>query len=133
MGPPERRRRASLVGGGGLCGVLHCGVAEQTLKSVGGAINFYQTPHQQPKLIKYQQYTITAPHTNTYILSNNNQNILKTITKNFTSNFNHILSSKNTDKYKPHPSIYNLPTKLLDITKTNILHMTNNPNNITLT
>lgn len=66
----------------------------------------------------------------TAILSNGDQDMLEAVAENFTSGFDHVLSSESAGKYKPHPSVYDLPTKLLGIAKADVLHVAGSPNDV---
>ena len=54
---------------------------------------------------------IKAKGFSTAILSNGDQDMLEAVAGNFQSGFDHVLSSETAGKYKPHPSVYALPTK----------------------
>jgi len=64
------------------------------------------------------------------ILSNGDQNMLDAVAGNFTTAFDHILSSETAGKYKPHPAVYDLPTTVLGIAKKDVLHVAGSPNDV---
>jgi 2-haloacid dehalogenase len=67
----------------------------------------------------------------TAILSNGDQNMLDTVASMFSPNtFDHILSSETAGHYKPHPSVYDLPTTVLGIAKENIVHVAGSSNDV---
>lgn len=67
----------------------------------------------------------------TAILSNGDQSMLETVTQNFAKDtFNHVLSSELAGQYKPHPSVYHLPTALLGIAKPDVLHIAGSANDV---
>lgn len=67
----------------------------------------------------------------TAILSNGDQNMLEAVARNFSPNtFDHILSSESAGYYKPHPSVYDLPTTALSIAKEDIVHVAGSPNDV---
>ena len=49
------------------------------------------------------------------ILSNGDQDMLEAVAGLFTASFDDVLSSETAGRYKPHPSVYALPEKLLGI------------------
>ena len=73
---------------------------------------------------------VKAKGCQTAILSNGDQDMLEAVAGNFASGFDHVLSSESAGKYKPHPSVYDLPTKLLGITKADVLHVAGSPNDV---
>jgi 2-haloacid dehalogenase len=67
----------------------------------------------------------------TAILSNGDQNMLDTVASIFSPNtFDHILSSETAGHYKPHPSVYDLPTNVLGIAKEDIVHVAGSSNDV---
>jgi 2-haloacid dehalogenase len=66
----------------------------------------------------------------TAILSNGDQDMLEAVARNFSAGFDFILSSESAGKYKPHPAIYNLPTTILGISKTDVLHVAGSGNDV---
>lgn len=64
------------------------------------------------------------------ILSNGDQDMLEVVAGNFETGFDHVLSSERAGKYKPHPSVYGLPTKLLGIAMADVLHVAGSPNDV---
>lgn len=66
----------------------------------------------------------------TAILSNGDQDMLEAVACNFASGFDHVLSSESAGKYKPHPAVYDLPTRLLGIAKAEVLHVAGSPNDV---
>ncbi|MEK9671832.1 MAG: haloacid dehalogenase type II [Rhodospirillaceae bacterium] len=58
------------------------------------------------------------------ILSNGDQDQLDAINQNaFAGAFDHVLSTEASGYYKPHPSVYELPGKLLGLKRAEILHV----------
>ena len=66
----------------------------------------------------------------TAILSNGDQAMLEAVARNFSSGFDHILSSETAGKYKPHPAVYDLPTSVLGVEKANVLHVAGSSNDV---
>ena len=66
----------------------------------------------------------------TAILSNGDQDMLEAVARHFSAGFDHILSSESAGKYKPHPAVYDLPTALLGIAKSDVLHVAGSPNDV---
>lgn len=66
----------------------------------------------------------------TAILSNGDQDMLAAAAGNFTTPFDHILSSETAGKYKPHPAVYDLPTTVLGIAKDDVLHVAGSANDV---
>lgn len=67
----------------------------------------------------------------TAILSNGDQDMLEAVACNFSPNtFDHILSSETAGYFKPHPSVYDIPTAALGISKENILHVAGSSNDV---
>lgn len=66
----------------------------------------------------------------TAILSNGDQDMLEAVAKLFPAGFDHVLSSEAAGKYKPHPSVYNLPTSVLGIAKSDVLHVAGSANDV---
>ena len=65
------------------------------------------------------------------ILSNGDQNMLEAVARSFSPNtFDHILSSETAGYYKPHPSVYELPTTALGIAKNDIVHVAGSSNDV---
>ena len=75
--------------------------------------------------------TIRANGYKTAILSNGDQDMLEAVAGNFsTGTFDHILSSETAGYYKPHPSVYDLPTEVLGIAKSDVLHVAGSANDV---
>lgn len=66
----------------------------------------------------------------TAILSNGDQAMLEAVARNFTSGFDHILSSETAGKYKPHPAVYDLPFTVLGIDNKDVLHVAGSGNDV---
>ena len=66
----------------------------------------------------------------TAILSNGDQNMLEAVATQFESGFDYILSSETAGKYKPHPAVYDLPTRVLGIPKDQVLHVAGSANDV---
>lgn len=66
----------------------------------------------------------------TAILSNGDQAMLEAAAGSFQAGFDHILSSETAGKYKPHPAVYDLPTKELGIAKQDVLHVAGSANDV---
>lgn len=64
------------------------------------------------------------------ILSNGDQDMLEAVARNFPAGFDHILSSETAGKYKPHPAVYNLPTAVLGIAISDVLHVAGSANDV---
>ncbi|MFY0612018.1 MAG: haloacid dehalogenase type II [Hyphomicrobiaceae bacterium] len=74
---------------------------------------------------------VKAKGCKTAILSNGDQNMLEAVADNFSSGaFDHILSSETAGHYKPHPAVYELPTKVLGIAKSDVLHVAGSANDV---
>ena len=73
---------------------------------------------------------IKAKGCSTAILSNGDQDMLEAVADNFQSGFDHVFSSETAGKYKPHPSVYALPTKLLGVAIDDVLHIAGSPNDV---
>jgi len=73
---------------------------------------------------------VKAAGCRTAILSNGDQDMLEEVAQCFPAGFDHILSSEAVGKYKPHPAVYELPTKLLGIAKSDVLHVAGSPNDV---
>jgi 2-haloacid dehalogenase len=73
---------------------------------------------------------VTAKGCATAILSNGDQDMLEAVAGNFMAGFDHILSSETAGKYKPHPAVYDLPTTVLGIPKSDVLHVAGSPNDV---
>jgi len=74
---------------------------------------------------------VKAKGCETAILSNGDQSMLEAVAHNFSTRaFDHILSSESAGYYKPHPSVYNLPTTALSIAKEEIVHVAGSPNDV---
>ncbi|MCK5777632.1 MAG: haloacid dehalogenase type II [Rhodospirillales bacterium] len=68
----------------------------------------------------------------TAILSNGDQDMLDAVARNFSpGTFDHILSSETAEYYKPHPAVYDLPTKVLGINMDEVVHVAGSPNDVT--
>ncbi|MBT6095119.1 MAG: haloacid dehalogenase type II [Rhodospirillaceae bacterium] len=67
----------------------------------------------------------------TAVLSNGDQDMLEAVSGAFGGafgdGFDHVLSAETAGHYKPHPDVYNLPTRLLGITKDEVLHVAGSP------
>ena len=66
----------------------------------------------------------------TAILSNGDQDMLEAVARLFPAGFDHILSSETAGKYKPHPSVYDLPSTVLRIAKSDVLHVAGSGNDV---
>ncbi len=66
----------------------------------------------------------------TAILSNGDQDMLDAVAGNFATAFDHVLSSETAGKYKPHPAVYDLPTTVLGIAKSDVLHIAGSANDV---
>ena len=66
----------------------------------------------------------------TAILSNGDQEMLDAVARLFPAGFDHVLSSETAGKYKPHPSVYDLPTTVLGIAKSDVLHVAGSANDV---
>lgn len=67
----------------------------------------------------------------TAILSNGDQDMLEAVAKQFSPGaFDHVLSSETAGHYKPHPAVYDLPTKALGIAKADVLHVAGSANDV---
>ncbi|HEY5635535.1 MAG TPA: haloacid dehalogenase type II [Burkholderiales bacterium] len=65
------------------------------------------------------------------ILSNGDQDMLEAVARNFSPNaFDHVLSSETAGHYKPHPSVYALPTTALGIARSDIVHVAGSANDV---
>mgnify|MGYP002879412396 CR=1 FL=1 len=65
------------------------------------------------------------------ILSNGDQDMLEAVARNFSpKTFDHILSSETAGYYKPHPSVYEIPTTALGIVKDDIVHVAGSSNDV---
>ena len=73
---------------------------------------------------------ISAKGYPTAILSNGDQDMLEAVAGNFDTGFDHILSSEAAGKYKPHPAVYDLPTRSLGIAKDTVLHIAGSGNDV---
>ncbi|MFT5507174.1 MAG: 2-haloacid dehalogenase [Hyphomicrobiaceae bacterium] len=74
---------------------------------------------------------IKAKGYKTAILSNGDQDMLEAVAGNFANNaFDHILSSETAGHYKPHPAVYDLPTKVLGIAKQDVVHVAGSANDV---
>lgn len=62
------------------------------------------------------------------ILSNGDPDMLDAAAARFTARFDHILSSEQAGKYKPHPGVYALPATVLGIAKEDVVHVAGSPN-----
>ena len=74
--------------------------------------------------------TIKAKGIPTAILSNGDQDMLEAVARSFPASFDHILSSETAEKYKPHPSVYDLPTTILGVAKSDVLHVAGSTNDV---
>ena len=59
----------------------------------------------------------------TAILSNGDQDMLDAIARVFEGGFDHVLSCETAGHYKPHPDVYDLPTRVLGVAKDDVLHV----------
>lgn len=67
----------------------------------------------------------------TAILSNGDQDMLEAVARQFAPGaFDHVLSSETAGHYKPHPAVYDLPTKALGIAKADVLHVAGSANDV---
>ena len=66
----------------------------------------------------------------TAILSNGDQEMLEAVGGLFSVSFQHILSSETAGYYKPHPSVYALPDKLLGVPCKDTLHIAGGANDV---
>ena len=74
---------------------------------------------------------IKAKGCKTAILSNGDQDMLEAVAQNFAADaFDYVLSSETAGHYKPHPAVYDLPTKILGIAKQDVLHVAGSPNDV---
>jgi 2-haloacid dehalogenase len=64
------------------------------------------------------------------ILSNGDQDMLEAVGGLFSVSFQHILSSETAGYYKPHPSVYALPDKLLGVACKDTLHIAGGANDV---
>ncbi len=64
------------------------------------------------------------------ILSNGDKKMLDAISKSFSVKFDHILSAEDAGNFKPDPSVYALPEKLLGIKKEQTLHIAGGANDV---
>lgn len=71
---------------------------------------------------------IKAKGHTTAVLSNGDQDQLEAVSAQFGADMDHVLSSETAGNYKPHPSVYELPTRILGVTKTDVLHVAGSPN-----
>ena len=74
--------------------------------------------------------SIRAKGISTAILSNGDQDMLEAVARSFPAGFDHILSSETAGKYKPHPSVYDLPTTVLGVAKSDVLHVAGSANDV---
>lgn len=68
-------------------------------------------------------HAVKAKGYQTAILSNGDQDMLDAIAEVFEGGFDHVLSCETAGSYKPHPSVYDLPTRVLGIAKDDVLHV----------
>jgi 2-haloacid dehalogenase len=74
---------------------------------------------------------VKAKGCQTAILSNGDQDMLEAVAHNFSPyTFDHILSSETAGYYKPHPSVYDLPTSVLGIPKGEVVHVAGSSNDV---
>ncbi len=74
---------------------------------------------------------VKAKGCQTGILSNGDQEMLEAVASNFSPNtFDHILSSETAGQYKPHPSVYEMPTAILGVVKEDLVHVAGSPNDV---
>jgi 2-haloacid dehalogenase len=62
------------------------------------------------------------------ILSNGDEDMLRALADSFGIAFDHILSSQDCGYYKPHPSVYALPSSMLGIAAKDYLHVAGGAN-----
>lgn len=75
---------------------------------------------------------VKAKGCETAILSNGDQAMLEAITQSFApGSFDYVFSSETAGHYKPHPSVYHLPTTVLGIAKSDIVHVAGSANDVT--
>lgn len=70
---------------------------------------------------------IKAKGYETAVLSNGDQDQLEAVAAVFEGGMDHVLSSETAGAYKPHPSVYELPTRVLGIAKGDVLHVAGSP------
>ncbi len=74
---------------------------------------------------------VKAKGCQTAILSNGDQTMLEAVARSFSANtFDHVLSSESAGHYKPHPSVYDLPEKILGVAKTDTVHVAGSANDV---
>ena len=64
------------------------------------------------------------------ILSNGDEAMLRALARGFTGRFEHVFASDHAGHYKPHPSIYALPTQRLGIPPAEVLHVAGSGNDV---
>ncbi|HYC36020.1 MAG TPA: haloacid dehalogenase type II [Usitatibacter sp.] len=64
------------------------------------------------------------------ILSNGDESMLRALARGFTARFEHVFASDHAGHYKPHPSIYALPTGRLGIAPPEIVHVAGSGNDV---
>jgi len=64
------------------------------------------------------------------ILSNGDKDMLKAVAEGLPVRFDHIFSSEEVGAYKPHPDVYALPQRTLDIPRHAILHVAGGANDV---
>lgn len=73
---------------------------------------------------------IRALGVQTAILSNGDQDTLDTVAGQFKAGFDHVLSAETAGHYKPHPAVYDLPTRVLGIAKADVVHVAGSANDV---
>jgi 2-haloacid dehalogenase len=68
-------------------------------------------------------HAVKAKGYTTAILSNGDQDMLDAIAQVFEGGFDHVLSCETAGHYKPHPDVYDLPTRVLGMAKDDVLHV----------
>jgi 2-haloacid dehalogenase len=66
----------------------------------------------------------------TAILSNGDQDMLDAVAGDFGADMDYVLSSETAGFYKPHPAVYQLPARVLDIAVADTLHVAGSPNDV---
>ena len=66
----------------------------------------------------------------TAILSNGDQDMLDTLARAFGDDIEVVLSSETAGAYKPHPSVYELPIRMLDVNADEVLHVAGSGNDV---
>ena len=66
----------------------------------------------------------------TAILSNGDQDMLDTLARAFGDDIEIVLSSETAGAYKPHPSVYELPIRMLNVNAEEVLHVAGSGNDV---